>query len=212
MSFEFLNQLLLWCAGRKALIIHTFYLFFLVYFPVVALGGYFIASKSDLVSISVLLGNYSAKLAVLAFFGTTYPGILGRFGIKNPIITLGMMFRREVGIASFFFALGHALLFYVIPKLVFGISLFQFLVFELFGIIAFLMLTLLYVTSNKYGRQILGPWWKKLHSLVYVIYWLIFAHVVLQGISLTSILIGFSAVLEVLSLIYTRKRKILMSD
>lgn len=212
MQFEFFNQVLKWCAGHKANIVRAFYFFFLIYFPVIALGGYFIASKSELVSISVLLGNYSAKFAVLAFFGATYPGMLGRFGIKNPIITLGMMFRREVGIASFFFALGHASLFYIIPKLVFGLPLLQFLVFELFGVVAFLLLTMLYVTSNKYARQVLGPWWKKLHSLVYVIYWLIFAHVVIQGISITSVLIGISAVLELASLIYAKKHKIIVTD
>ncbi len=166
-----------------------------------------IATKSSLLPVVVWVGGNSGKLAAFAFLATTYPGILGRFKIKHPLITLGMMFRKQTGIGSFYLAFGHALLMYIFPKLIIGLSLLNFLVFEGFGILSLSLLFLLFATSNRWMRKYMGVWWKRLHSLVYLIYWTIFLHLILRDLDWLSALIGVSAVLEVMSLVYARVTK-----
>lgn len=209
MSNDVLNAVLSWFANRKRSLIQGFYISFLIYFALITVCGYLIARQiNDLMPAVIWMGTNSGKLAVAAFLLTTSPGILGRFKFKHPLITLGMMFRRQTGLASFFLALGHASLLYIIPKVVGRLSLLEFLWFEVFGAIALVLLTLLCATSNDLARAKLGGLWKRLHQLVYFIYWLIFLHLILNKVDLLAVVVGASAVLEVGSLIFAARTKV----
>lgn len=112
------------------------------------------------------------------------------------------MFRRYVGISVFLLALSHALLSFIIPGIASNTLFLDIPVEAYFGFTALLLLLPLFLTSNDYAVKLLGAWWKKLHRLVYVIFWLIFLHVMFQEVGILAYAIGFSASLEVLSLLY----------
>jgi methionine sulfoxide reductase heme-binding subunit len=159
------------------------------------------------------VSNPLGYLAAILFLLSVLPGIVQRLKITslNSITNPLRYSRRTLGVAMFFAALSHYLfgvLFHVFkfnrlpePKLYF-----------FFGLLALFLSLWLALTSNTFAKQKMGKWWKRLHSLTYLIVWLIFAHTVLIEISLLSVLVGVFAVLELYSLIkanFLDKKKIL---
>lgn len=142
------------------------------------------------------------QIAVVLFVLSTIPGILGRFKLRHALTSIGMSYRRYTGRLSFIFAFGHALFLFIIPAM-FSQAPFMLPDFMVFGLISLFLLFILFITSNDFGVKTLGRFWKPLHRLVYVIYWLIFLHVILQGSTKTGALIFLIATLEILSLIYS---------
>jgi methionine sulfoxide reductase heme-binding subunit len=149
--------------------------------------------------------DISGKLGVLAtilFLFTIIPGIVQRLKLTQlSSITNPLRFsRRTLGVSMFFAALVHyqfAILFKIIktgnpPEVK---------TFFIFGLLALFLSLWLALTSNTFAKQKMGKWWKRLHSLTYLIVWLIFAHVVLIKISPISFLVGVFAILEAYSLI-----------
>lgn len=93
-------------------------------------------------------------------------------------------FRRQIGVAVFFYALLHYIA--VILKTISKKGSFwpSDLLHPVLmtGFIAFLLLLLLAITSNNYSvRKLGGKRWKRLHHWTYVVQALIFVHLVLQG-------------------------------
>lgn len=93
-------------------------------------------------------------------------------------------FRRQIGVAVFVYALLHYIA--VILKKICKTGNFwpSYLLqaVPLTGIIAFILLFLLAITSNDYSiRKLGGRRWKQLHRWAYVIEALIVVHLVLQG-------------------------------
>lgn len=206
MLSAFFSRILIWCGNHKRDLIRLFYFLSAVFFLVTLAASYLIWIRSPLLPLTYQMGKLFGKLSVYAFLLTTFPGILGRFKLRHPLITLGMMFRRETGIASFFLSVNHVLLAFVIPAITFHLSLFDLLTFEIFGLGALLLLTILYTTSNDFMIKKLGVWWKRLHRTVYLIYWLIFAHIILQGVTTTGILVGIAGTMEIISVVYRQLR------
>ncbi len=165
-------------------------------------------TNSKLFPFTYEVGTTAGTVAVCAFFIVTIPGILGRFKIKHPLITIGIMFRRHTGLSTFFIALLHASSVHIIPSLVNG----EFPVtlspsYILFGSVALTALSLLALTSNNFSVQKIGKNWKRLHKVVYVIFWLLFLHVGLQSEYKTAAAIGIVGVLEIASLLYDWQQK-----
>lgn len=147
-------------------------------------------------------GRRFGQVALLLFLVTTLPGMLGRFKIRHALITIGIMFRRYMGIATFLFALCHALITFLIPLVLSRQPLFPLANYVVFGVFALLTMLPLFLTSNDWSVKTLGPNWKKIHKLVYVIFWFIFLHVAFQRLSIWTVLIGIAAVGEVISLLW----------
>ena len=75
------------------------------------------------------------------------------------------------------------------------------------GFIAFVMLLLLFITSNDLSIRLLGDWWTRIHWLSYLIMWVVLIHVMLQGRYAWTILIGITSVAEISSFIVARARR-----
>lgn len=146
------------------------------------------------------------QTALVLYVLTTIPGIFRRFGKFHKSVSILMIFRRYIGIATFMFAFLHMSierLFWVIKG---QMGLVPTELFQLAGFFAFLILLSLFVTSNDWSVKKTGPWWDRIHNLTYVVIWLIFVHVALQRLSVWSILIAVASVAQVSSHIYAKWR------
>jgi methionine sulfoxide reductase heme-binding subunit len=152
-------------------------------------------------------------LAAVLFLLTITPGIVQRLKLTAlNVITNPLRFsRRTTGVAMFFAALSHYL-FAVAFKVIKTGKTPEVQTYFIFGFLALFLSLWLALTSNTFAKQKMGKWWKRLHSVTYLIVWLIFAHTVLIEISAISALVGVFAVVELYSLVkvnYLDKKKML---
>lgn len=91
---------------------------------------------------------------------------------RLPRATILNSLRRTLGLTTFFWSLLH-ILSYFIFELAFDFSLFFSEIFQrtylIIGLIAWIGLFLLAITSNKFSIKQLKKNWKKLHNIVYPI-------------------------------------------
>jgi DMSO/TMAO reductase YedYZ heme-binding membrane subunit len=203
------QDLLKFAATNQKIIKKIFSVGFLLFGFFLAMSAWMIITDAPGVMTLYLIGPLLGQLSLLCFILTTSSGILRRFGVNHPLITISRLFARQTGLSSFFLALAHASILYLFPAIATG-ALPTILPAYIYGSIALSFMFGLALTSNDWSVQSMGKWWKRLHRLVYVIYWLIFLHVALNG-STWSYVIGTSAVLEVVSLLYDfmkSKRKV----
>lgn len=185
---------------NKSAIIKGFQFLNIILFGIILVGSYAIyISHSSAVSF-YMMGIYAGRMAVIFFTITLIPGILRRFGSNHKIATIIMLFRRYTGILVYISALMH----FMFVRFVYNILQYggippQVAAFEVFGLLALNLLLLLFLTSNNVSVTKMGVWWKRLHSLVYVIVWLIFLHIMLLQWNIWAILIGITASVELLS-------------
>ena len=141
----------------------------------------------------------AGESAIVSYILTLLPGMAGRYGVRHPVLQVLTMFRRYIGILTFLFVLTHL-------SWVWGVSWVSSVLggseifwpwFLLAGLGAASLLLLMFLTSNDLAVRKLGPWWKRVHSVTYVIVWLIFLHTSLQAWNVWSVLIGTAAVMEV---------------
>ena len=93
-------------------------------------------------------------------------------------------FRRQIGVAVFGYALLHyiAVIMKSICKRGYFWPSYLLQVVPFTGVLAFVLLFLLAITSNDYSiKRLGGARWKQLHRLAYVIEGLIMLHLLLQG-------------------------------
>ena len=146
------------------------------------------------------------EYAIVLFILVSIPGIARRFQFQHKLIMLVMMFRRQLGILTYMFVLIHSMILRIVPWLMKEYPVLPMEIFILCGICANALLFLLFITSNDWSVKKLGDWWGKIHDLMYVIVWCIFAHVALQSIGTWTVLIGATALLQLASHIYATKR------
>jgi methionine sulfoxide reductase heme-binding subunit len=106
--------------------------------------------------------------------------------------------RRDLGVATFGYALLHTLV-YLQRKQELGLILSEAMDPSLWtGWIALAGFALLAATSNDASLRALGPWWKKLHRIVYIVAILSFAHWLLTAFDIVPGLIyaGILATIE----------------
>lgn len=163
------------------------------------------------------IGARVGQIAVFLFCLTLLPGIIRRLGLATPllqpIVSLLTLFRRHIGITMFLTAFVHQIFNSTVQNLLFFHSLLPpngFPTFVLLGLIAWLLLVPVWLTSNDTSQRFLGKKWKTLQRLTYISIWFIFAHVALQGESL-AIILAITAILEVLSWINVWRKRILAS-
>lgn len=158
------------------------------------------------IGLRVEYGKNMGIIALVLFVITLLPGILQRLELAKAfhiLIKSILPVRRQLGILMFMAAFTHYLALKVIPTLQFRLPP-SLPIYQAFGLLALILTFLMFITSNNWATQKLKTGWKKLHRVTYVVGWLIFGHVILQGISWQSILIGVVMVIEVASLIRAR--------
>jgi DMSO/TMAO reductase YedYZ heme-binding membrane subunit len=163
--------------------------------------GYLILTHRAGIFDFVNVGINAGIIAVLLFGITILPGIFTRFGFINRFTLYLRFIRGETGKTMFLFAFLH----FCLIRLFFMILENKLITpqgFEIWGTFALFLLLPLFLTSSRFAMKLLGKWWKVLHKLVYIIVWLIFAHIVLIEVSGISVFIGILALAEVSSFIY----------
>ncbi len=198
---DFSRQLLQLNVCYRKLIIRAFQIFYVILSLVALLAAYAEVVQSNWSLLAYSMGLWSGNIALLLFIITILPGMFRRFRLRFVPVTLITTYRRYVGIGVFLFAFIHFLLVRFIISSLHGLDL-SLATFEIFGACALGLLLPLFLTSNDFSMRILGPWWKKIHSAVYVIGWLIFGHVALQGQLWQSALIGLAAASETISFLW----------
>ena len=146
----------------------------------------------------------SGEIAILFFIFSSIPGIVRRFGYFNKLVSILMIFRRYIGIATYLFVLIHSSFVRIVPWIARIFPLNPVEVYVMFGVAAHVLLFLLFITSNDLSINKLGIWWHRIHDLMYVIVWIIFLHVALVKISIWTILIGATAIAQAASFIKRR--------
>jgi methionine sulfoxide reductase heme-binding subunit len=153
-------------------------------------------------------GKKLGLLSAVLFCIVLIPGITRRLSIKNEIvktISVYIMFARaQVGLGMFFAGLGHYIMLMILPIAKFGREPNP-KVFVFFGLTALFLSLWLALTSNQFSKKLLKRNWARLHSLVYVIVWLLFIHIaLLEKFEPIGILLLIFALVESYSLIKVR--------
>ncbi len=93
-------------------------------------------------------------------------------------------FRRILGVWCFLWASGHALSYFVYEiGITHGRTFFSEVTQNMYlqlGIVAWIVLFLMIISSYRWIRPSLGVWWKRLHNLVYPVFILINIHYILS--------------------------------
>ncbi|MDP1722056.1 MAG: ferric reductase-like transmembrane domain-containing protein [Candidatus Gottesmanbacteria bacterium] len=192
-------------AKEKRIIYRLFYLAYIIIFWVFVWGSLEIIRQTPNASFAYNLGVWSGRAAVTMLAVVLIPGILGRFGIQIKVTRVFTFYRRQLGITTFLLSFTHGMLVRIVARIALGwYPISRAPLFELFGSLALSLLFFLFITSNDWSVGRLGLWWKRLHRFVYVIVWLILFHTILQRVSVWSVMISAVAMLEVVSLIYSK--------
>ncbi|PWU23874.1 hypothetical protein C5B42_01405 [Candidatus Cerribacteria bacterium 'Amazon FNV 2010 28 9'] len=204
------DALFTFSAANRKTIIQLFYAGYGVLIVLFLVATFVFGFSLPYTNIFYFLGKGAGFAAAGFFVLAIAAGLIRRFGYSGKLFPLLITYRRHFGISCFLFAFFHAYVVRLLPSFVLAFQGFgfpPFFPFELFGVAALLLLFPLFVTSNDWSTKRMGKWWKRLHSLVYVIVWLIFFHVAVQGGGLMADVLGLVAALEIISLIYRQLTK-----
>jgi methionine sulfoxide reductase heme-binding subunit len=200
------TQLLFLAAKFRNPVIRLFQLSYIFLFLLVFFVTWSFLTNNPFVGITGLVAEQSAHLAVLTYIATLIPGIFRRFRINNRLVSILMMYRRYIGILTFFFSFVHMWInqgFSFVVKMDFA----DITLFGIFGSLAFLIFFVLTITSNDFSVKKMGIRWAKLHSLTYIAVWILFLHIALVGSLVWGGLILIAATAEVSSHLYSKVKK-----
>ena len=187
---------------KRELIVTLFKLSYVFLLFLTLVGGYLFYQETSLGITIQEFGKDAGELAILVYGLTIIPGIFRRFGWRHKLVSLLMIFRRYIGLFMFFLIVFHYTMQRGVAVVKNHLGFFQLSTYEVMGMIAFLSLLLLAVTSNDISTKKLGSWWARIHALTYGILWFIFLHVALQKAFTWSLFIGGMGVVQVSSFLY----------
>lgn len=177
-SLPFINSLYQFFVTKRPFIIQLFKIFYILQCAYILVGAYLLLNRN-------VMGRWFAKfdidfgeIGIVLFFLILIPGIARRFGLKHKLLSLLKIYRRYLGICMFLFILMHSTFLFILPffeGIVTSLPL-----YEWFGLSAGILLFFLFLTSNDYSVKLLRQNWYLLHRSVYIIMFLILAHVTLQ--------------------------------
>lgn len=141
------------------------------------------------------IGGVSLYLFLLALL----PGIFQRFKVLPLWSASIVLFRRQIGILMFFFAIIHSMYIFTIPAIMFGVTgLEQLSLNAITGIATIVILFPVWITSNDISQKKMGKLWKTVQRLTYFAMIAIFFHVALIE-TFTAFLTGTVFILELAS-------------
>lgn len=189
---------------RRNQIIKVFQAAYLLLTGITAVGIWSLYSVNQFALFFVDVGYLFGKIAILVYVFTVLPGIFRRLKIQSDPVALIMVFRRQLGIFMYLFVFAHFWFLFGIALVKSGQPPTTIPPYIVFGMLANYFLLALAVTSNDWATKKLGVWWNRIHSLTYVIVWLIFAHVALIRFSVWTVIIGATALAVLFSHLYPR--------
>ncbi len=198
------DQIFSFALKRRSQIIFIFKLVYLTQLVLLYLGIHSVLFPTDSQLFYYYLALNFGRAGLVFYTITLIPGIFRRFGIKHKLISIIMIFRRYFGIAMYLSILIH--FFTIRGTRMFLTQNFAVLsrpTFEIMGIGALLLTLPMFLTSNDLSVKTLGVWWKWIHKLTYIIIWFIMLHVILQRVSLWSILISIVLITQIASFLYS---------
>lgn len=193
---------------NRSLIIFIFKIFYVIQLVLIYLGIHSVLYQTDSRLFYYYLALNFGRAGLVFYSITLIPGICRRFGIKHKLVSIIMIFRRYFGIAMYLSILIH---FFTIRGtrifLTQTLALLSRPTFEIMGIIALFLTLPMFLTSNDLSVRMLGVWWKRIHRLTYIIIWFIMLHVVIQRVSLWSILISIVLITQMASFLFNFMRQ-----
>lgn len=159
--------------SRKIIQLLTYYLLPSLAFIVLLISEFFLGDSYELL---VSYGSYALNLVMIILF---IKPLTVLFGHKLTFLKKVMLYRREMGVLAFWFALFHAL------ALMFYLDVFSYYSLEnaldptdyiLSGFIALIGMIILGITSNKFSQFKLKRKWKKVQLLAYPTFVFIIIH------------------------------------
>lgn len=150
-------------------------------FSQLVIWGYIISALLTFVLKIAPLANIIGFVSLIYYSATIYPSI---FKIvfphfhKHTLIKSLSKNRRYFGIAAFCFASHHSIL--VIFKKKLNLLNFGTCIHTFTGLSILIIFTLLAVTSNDISIKLLKSNWKKLHSLTYLVIFILPLHILLK--------------------------------
>lgn len=165
----------------------------------------------------------TGKLAGIASVGffllNQLPGIFRRLELKGNLKNFAdylMFSRAQIGILMYALAFTHYFFNALFPVVIIDRQVPVLQAYSAAGVAALLIALPLTITSNNQSKKLLKKWWKKLHSLVYIMLWAIAIHVGLvasfYGFRELSNLLVFTSVvgvgiLQIYSFIFQSRKK-----
>lgn len=198
-----MNRVFLFAVKYRERFITLFKCIFVLLVGTTVIGGRSLYYNDNYAPLFYDLGGTAGKVAILLYCFTLIPGIARRFVIKNKLISILMIYRRYIGLAMFFTVLMHFWFMRGVDWFFRGIP-FAPALFELFGITGGIILLCMAVTSNDWSTKRLGVWWGRIHSITYVLVWIIFLHVALQTLNEWAVLLGLTGTAVIISRLYSR--------
>jgi DMSO/TMAO reductase YedYZ heme-binding membrane subunit len=189
-----------WSARNKPSFIFITNILYISLIAIVLATFYSINNDQEMYGFFAEKRAWFGRSALLLLLIVITPGILGRFNIQIKISRIITLYRRRLGILVFLIAFTHFHLIFL-PK-VSGTEPIMLQTFQVMGLTALVILSLLFLTSNNFSQRKLGKWWKRIHRLVYVVVLLILIHTFMQRVSIWSVLAGIFFILEITSLAY----------
>jgi methionine sulfoxide reductase heme-binding subunit len=201
------DRLYLWVVSRRILVLRLFLLVNILLCILIGFGYRMIVlGIGNDPNLTYRIGSKAADIAVLFLIATSIPGIARRFHLQHKFIMLCMLFRRQLGIATFMFALVHVCYITLFPEIFFHAPLIATNLQNLAGWTTFLLLIPLFLTSNDVSVRRMGTWWHKVHAIIYGILWVLVVHTFFSEESWFT-LIGITAVAQIGSFLYAKFRK-----
>jgi len=152
-----------WSAINKPKFIFLTNIIYLLLIAIVLVTFYSINNDPEIYNFFAENRAWFGRAALLTLLVVITPGILGRFNIQVRISRVITLYRRRLGILVFLLSFTH---FHLIslPKMA-GIEPNMLPTFQVMGLTALVILSLLFLTSNNFSQRRLGKWWKRLHHL-----------------------------------------------
>jgi DMSO/TMAO reductase YedYZ heme-binding membrane subunit len=203
---SFIDNFFKFATQNRERMITAFKVFYFLLVTFLFIGGRSIFLREGTSNFFYKIGENAGQLALIFYVLTTIPGIARRFGIKHKLISILMIYRRYIGISMFMFLLIHYWILRGVDTFFHNLFPLPRPLFETLGFMAYILTFLLFLTSNDFSVKFFGKFWWWIHKLTYLIVWFIFLHVFLQDVSIWSILIGTTALLQIASHVWGRTR------
>lgn len=200
---DYINNIYHFCISSRKIIL-TFFKF--VYFgAVIFIISALLLAPLNNTALSLFYamgksGRFFGDASLLLFVLTLLPGIGERVGMKNKFLSIVKIYRKQIGILMYFFALLH----FVLSRAIFIRTLtefFHFSTFEIMGAASLLILFFLFITSNTASLIRLKLNWYRIHRFIYIGMFSIFLHVALQGLSVWTVLMGLVLIFQIVSFV-----------
>lgn len=162
----------------NSLLIFAFLLSFLL-----PLGFYLYNNYFEIYLLILGLTGKFGQAALLLFLTTLLPGIVQRLKVQVFLIPAATitLFRRQLGILMYVFALLHSFYINTIPFFLDpAFDPTKLTAREMTGSFTIMILFPVFITSNDWSMQKLGRFWKTIQRLTYIAMILIFLHVALM--------------------------------